>query len=165
MQPPVLFATWLLEIVRIIFGPDRDALRPTVAQRESDIGFERGVATFMLGDRYVVHPNARVIVHGAEVQEDPAAVTQQFRVEIDLALVPDGMVETLIADAAARAFRRIRHLDRVRPVLHVAWHATFHLVVECEAPRSVERDPVVSSQLRPRIRQVLHGFRRELLNG
>ncbi len=74
MQAPILLAPRLLEILRIILRPYRHALRPGAVESEGDVGVKRRVAALMLGHGNIVDPDARVIVHRPEMQDEPAAI-------------------------------------------------------------------------------------------
>ncbi len=68
LQPPVLFASGLLQVVRIVFDPYRNPLLSARLQRVRDIRIEGSVASLMLHDGDVVYPDAGVVVHRAEMQ-------------------------------------------------------------------------------------------------
>ena len=57
LEPPILFAARLLQVMRIVFHANRDALLAARCQAPRDVRAERRVATFVLDDRNIVDPD------------------------------------------------------------------------------------------------------------
>src|SRR5439155_21290255 len=74
---------------------------------------ERGVAARVIGDACAVQPYARLVVDGAEVEEQ-ALVRANARV-VEAAPIPTGTIKAGVADAAGRCLGREGHADCVGP--------------------------------------------------
>ena len=108
---PVLLAARLGQVVRIVFGPDdQHVLRRRASQGRGDVGGERRVAALVRGDKQTVDPDLRPVIDRAEVEQHAAAPSASCGRESPP--IPDHRVETGLADAAGRRFRRERDDDR-----------------------------------------------------
>src|SRR5437762_51805 len=82
----------------ICISPHDYGVRTDGAEQVGDIGFEGSVAAFMLAGHGSIHPNCGVIIHGAEMHQQPAAIRKIGRFK--RAPIPAGPVKSGIADAA-----------------------------------------------------------------
>ena len=147
MKLPILLAARLGEVVRVVFGPQRNDLSPAGAQRVGDVEREGGVPSLVLTDVFAVDPHTGQIVDRAEMEQDAPHVG----VGEKLTLVPAVRMETGIADATQARFRSERHLNRVCPGGDVARMRPVTFIVEGESPGSIEILPLVATQLRTRV--------------
>ena len=101
----------------------------------------------MRRDEVAIYPDARVVIHGAEMQQD--APTARF--DREFALVPAGEVKRAIPYAAGRGLWRKRDLDRERPVANIGWMLMTPIVVEQKSPSAVETRPFGALELWTRV--------------
>src|SRR6185503_8537774 len=145
---PVLFAPRLCEIERIVLSPDDDGqLRRTILKRRQIDG-ERRIAAFVSAGGVTVAPDARRVIDGPEMQEQPRAGRQSRLSEG--AAVPARAEEAGLVDAAGRGFRCERH-DDLRLPGHFTRVAPYRVAIERKVPGAVQRLPAVTVELRPRV--------------
>src|SRR5690606_4045599 len=111
---------------------------------------------------HVIDPHPRLVVDRTEVQQHASALRDMRRQagNLEFAPVPASTVEVLIANAAHRAFGRVRHLDGQGPVRYIAWRAPAQVMIEGEVPRAVETGPLGAAQLGSRISVECHASMR-----
>ena len=110
---PILLASRLRQIERLILGAHDDHLVAVAGrQHRGDIGGERGVPTFMPGDKPAIDPDVSPIVDRTEMEHElPAAVGRR---DLNGPPVPDHRVVPGVADPARARLRRER--DDHRPI-------------------------------------------------
>ena len=75
---PVLLAARLREILRVVFGAN-DELDRRLIGASGDVERERRIAALVSAEASAVDPDRRVVVHRAEVQEDPVALRDRWQ--------------------------------------------------------------------------------------
>src|SRR4029453_16220952 len=122
LQPPILLAAGLFQIVGIVFYLHRDTLVTAWIERVRDVRTERRMPAFVLDHRNVIDPDACVIVDGSEVQDHPATPLARPRgigAKFKIALIPAEAVKAGVVDAATPRLRCERHFDSQRPLANV----------------------------------------------
>jgi hypothetical protein len=112
------------------------------------VDLEGRVAALVARDEGAVEPDRRLVVDGAEVQDQP--LFGRERRQLEAAPVPAGAVEPSVADAAAGDLGREGTLDGAVP-RDLARQAPTCVGVEGEVSRAVQRGPIGASQLRARV--------------
>jgi len=140
--------------MRIVLHPHRNPLWPFGAQGAGNVGPERGVSALMFRHQMLIHPDRAGIVHGAEVQEQPALARRRF----ELALIPAYRMKAGITDATARTFRCEGHLDAQGPDLDITGQFTTTRVIEGEFPLSIQAVPFGALQLRAGMQRLIHAI-------
>ena len=121
-------------------------------QLVGDVECERRHTAAVPPDLVAVHPHARLVVHGAEVEPEPARLPRVGNGEA--APVPDDLVGGRVADAAQPALRAVRDQDRPREAACAAEPAFGEAaigLVEIELPRAVQRLPLGPHAVRARM--------------
>jgi hypothetical protein len=103
MAQPILLTARLGQIERIVLGADDDDERRGGIQVRRELDREGRVAALVRAGRAAVHPDRRLIVDRAKVQEQPLGRLDRRRP--DGAPVPDDAVEVGVVDAARWRFR------------------------------------------------------------
>ena len=75
---PVLLAARLREILRVVFGAN-DELDRRLVGASCDVERERRIAALVSAEASAVDPDRGVVVHRAEVQEDPVALRDRWQ--------------------------------------------------------------------------------------
>jgi hypothetical protein len=160
---PLLLAARLREVLRVVLRPDHHHVRGVGAgapHHVGDVHGERGVPALVLADQCAVHPHPRAVVHGAQVQQQPAARGVTGGGEVgggEVPAVPDDGVEAGVADPGVGGLGRERHGDRPRqrPAVVPALGLPGVEVVVREAPGAAEVVVALAEQLRTQALPVL----------
>src|SRR5436305_1584844 len=99
MKLPVLLAARFREIRWIVFRPQYERLRLTVAKKFCDIGSERSITAFMGHSHLVIQPDCGKMIDRAEMEEQAVAWIQRGRLE--LPTVPACAIKALVPYSAS----------------------------------------------------------------
>jgi hypothetical protein len=155
LELPVLFATRLREVGRIVVRPQDDRLG-AVHQQIGEVERERRIAPLVAAGERAVHPYGRRPVHGAEVKEQALVLLQ--RLGFEGAAIPAPAVEAGIAHAARLRLGREGDDDLAVP-LHLLGRAPAGVRVDDEIPGPVQRGPGIAVQQGARVAVSGGGFR------
>jgi hypothetical protein len=137
-RQPILLAARLFGIDGIIErSNDQPMLASVPVQRIGHIEFEWRVSASMLANLNTIDPNSRVIVDGAEMNDQAFARTSSAIGQGSP--VPGNRVERLVANAAEVGFRGERNLNYPIQYIRMAKPAIANpkiVVVEPESPRT-----------------------------
>ncbi len=133
-----------------VAGADGDLHLAARGGEIAEVGGEGGEAAAVADHLGAVHPDRRVVVDGAEVQQHPAARPRGGRGES--APVPDGLQEVGVADAGECGLGGEGHEDLAAEfaVEESAFEAAVPLV-GLELPGPVQVEPVATDELRSRV--------------
>ena len=147
---PVLLAARLGDIEGLIFGTHHDHLLAVCGEAGSDIGTERGMATFVGGDEIAVDPHRGAVVDGAEMQQQATARGGGA----ESAAIPEHGMKAGVANAGHFGLGRERHGDGAIEaggiILPAGKEALVGIVIG-ELPGAVQIDPFGALDARARV--------------
>jgi hypothetical protein len=148
LELPVLLATRLGQVVRVVFGTENDLMLRIREQEIGDIDRKRRIAAFVAARVRPVDPHPSGVIDRPEHEEYPLPALR--RGNLDGASVPARAEESLETDSAQQRLRREGDEDRSIPG-DLAGERPVAVRIESEIPASIERFPIWSLQLRSRV--------------